>query len=515
MEKQYVSSKISEEQLVSLTEGNYMIFAGTGAGKTYFIKNTMKYFAIENNKRVLVLFPRDAIKEQTKKDLGQVGEIETYSDIAYKHYIQVMNYQSLMNRIKEDEDYLDKFDYIVCDEAHYFVNDSWNNKTQDELEAILNSKTTKIYMTATYKAFVKLFESRNIKYETLYKQYGIDFNLHSMSKNIRNIYTTTSRDRYLAFIQQRENKVLSIHSTIQSAYESTLILKDSAFICSESRKDYSKHIDKDTLEYLNKNKKFDKRILCATSVIESGVDIIDSQLDLIGLDGYFTEETILQGIGRKRFTTDEDVLDILILEPNRKSIGTRIGILEKNLEDVEKIRTKGFEAFLEGRKDKIEKANFIRIENDGRLTLDYTKIESMKSELQWLYNIYKSSITDYVRDVHGAVQSQVINLDKLDLELEIFEKFVGKKLFKKYDKDVETHIGEEEYGLQEQFKEALKNEFGLRANNGSKETSLGIKTINAFFEENNINYRVENFSKSTRINGKKKELTYWELIEIM
>lgn len=506
--KKYVSDVINEETLDNLNNNtHYLILAGTGCGKTYFVKNTIREFVLGNSKRLLVLTHRASLKNQTRADIND-------ADMVYGFYndddLQVINYQSLL---EQEDGFIDSFNYIVCDESHYFTNDSWNGRTKDEFELVKNSKAIKIYMTATYKTFVKLFDE-NDKVEMLYKQYGIDVNLSNMDKNIRTIYKTTDKDKYLAFIQQRENKTLSIYSSSQKAYEDSLKLKDSIFNCSKSNRDYSKYRDNEVMNHLEKNKKFENKVLCSTTPIEGGVDIIDTKLDLIGFSGYFLKDAVEQIAGRKRFIFEDDVLDFLVLEPSKGAKSKRISDILKDLSDISRAELDGFETILEERKNKTTIPRWARVEDNKELTIDYTKVEKMKDELEWLYQIKDDGISNHLAEIHGLLEYNIVDLDTEDLELDIFEKFVDKKMFKKYNEDVEKHIGEE-YVLQDEFKEFLKANYGLRAGDGGKSTSLGIKTINGFFEENNVPYKLENNSKSTRIGGKKNELTYWELVEII
>lgn len=504
----YVTDEINETMLEKLNNNtHYLILAGTGCGKTYFVKNTLRQFVLGDSKTMLVLTHRASLKKQTLADIDSAEMIYGFYD---DDDLQVMNYQFLLEKGGE---FLDKFDYIVCDEAHYFTNDSWNGKTKDEFELVKNSRAIKIYMTATYKTFIKLFEEED-KVEILYKQYGIDVNLSNMYKNIRTIYKTTSEDKYLAFIQQRDNKTLSIHSSSQKAFEAFLKLKESSFNCSKYNKDYSKHRDEDGMKFLEKNKKFKSKVLCSTTAIEGGVDIIDTELDLIGFSGYFMKDAVEQIAGRKRFNCKEDVLDFVVLEPLKNSKAKRISDILRDLEDIKRVEQEGFEVILEKRDNKTTIPKWARIENNKELTIDYTKVEKMKAELDWLNQIKETGISSHLAQIHGTLEYQVVDLDMRDLELDIFEKFLGKKMFKKHNKEIEEYIGEK-YALQSDFKDFLKISYGLRAGDGGKTTLLGLKTINGFFEENNVSYRLENNSKCIRINNIKKKLTYWELVEII
>lgn len=507
--KMYVSDVIDEKKIYDLNNNtHYLILAGTGTGKTYFVKDILRKFVLENSKRLLVLTNRASLKNQTKSDIKN-------AEMVYGFYndddLQVMNYQSIL---EQEDGFLDSFDYIVCDEAHYFVADSWTGRTQDEFEMVKNSKAIKVYMTATYKTFMKLFGESD-KVEKLYKQHGIDFNLSNMYKNIRTIYKTTDEDRYLAFIQHRKNKTLSIHSATQKAYEATLKLKDSAFTCSKSNKNYSPYRNNKVMDYLEENKRFENKVLCSTTSIEGGVDIIDTKLDLIAFSGYFNKDVVEQIAGRKRFTSDDDVLDFVIFEPSKGAKAIRISQIKKDLSDVARVEIYGFEAILKERKNKTTKPSWLRIEDNEELSIDYTKVEEMKTELEWLYEIKHSGISNYLSKIHGLLESKIEDLDVKELEINIFEKYLDKKMFKKYNEDVEEYIGKSEYMLQEDFKEFLKANYGLRASNGSKGKSIGIDTVNGFFKDNNIQYEIVSTIKECRINGRRKKLTYWELTEII
>lgn len=504
--KKHVSDVISEKTLENLNNNShYLILAGTGAGKTYFVKHSLREFVLSDSKRLILLTHRASLRNQTKADINNAEMVYGFYD---DDDLQVLNYQSLL---EQEDGFLDSFDYIVCDESHYFTNDSWNGRTQDEFELVKNSKAIKIYMTATYKTFMKLF-NENDKVKILYKQYGIDFNLSNMDKNIRTIYKTKDEDTYLAFIQQRKNKTLSIYSSAQKAYTATLKLKDSAFNCSKSNKDCSFYRNSNVMDYLEENKKFENKVLCSTTAIEGGVDIIDTKLDLIAFNGYFTKEAVEQIAGRKRFIHSDDVLDFVVLEPSKGAKAIRISKIENDLIDVGRAEIDGIEVILKERKNKSTIPNWLRVENNKELTIDYTKVEKMKNELEWLYEIKEDGISNYLSRIHGLLEYKIEDLDLKELEMDIFEKYLGKKMFKKYNEDVKEYIGESEYMIQDEFKEFLKANYGLRAGDGSKGKSIGIDTINGFFIDNNVSYKIVSDSNECKIRTKRKKLTWWEIV---
>ena len=139
----YVSQAIGDI-IQSWGVGRYVIDAGTGAGKTTAIMDLLKKnmtscprFNVENRKRILYLCNRKTLWEQIVQailadgverdfrdtDLVRLAMIECLSF----EFVEVQTYQKLQKDYQEDpEKTLEHikrcYTYIVCDEAHYFVN---------------------------------------------------------------------------------------------------------------------------------------------------------------------------------------------------------------------------------------------------------------------------------------------------------------------------------------------------------------------------------------------------------
>ena len=108
-------------------------------------------------------------------------------------------------------------------------------------------------------------------------------------------------------------------------------------------------------------------------------------------------------------------------------------------------------------------------------------------------------------------KSVITDLDMEQLENDLVSQFLSKKMFKKYNEEVENYIGEE-YSLQDDFKALLKNVYGLST---AGKSTIGLDTINGYFKDNNVSYEVVAEKQKVRINGKQKMLTYWVLVEII
>lgn len=81
------------------------------------------------------------------------------------------------------------------------------------------------------------------------------------------------------------------------------------------------------------------------------------------------------------------------------------------------------------------------------------------------------------------------------IKLDIIDNFIDKKIFKDRQKEL---IG------------VICNKYGLRAKNGS--IRVGLKTINSFFEENNIPLVIKSEREGSRQSENYKK-TYWILSE--
>src|SRR5699024_5040496 len=76
----------------------------------------------------------------------------------------------------------DIYDYIVCDEFHYFISDGlFNNTTDVSLDSILTQNKVKIFMSATSFSMENYFKTEKLIIPISYKiEHDFDF--------IKNIY---------------------------------------------------------------------------------------------------------------------------------------------------------------------------------------------------------------------------------------------------------------------------------------------------------------------------------------
>lgn len=477
----YLSDIITNSVIENLKiNKQYLIYGGTGIGKTYWIKNIFTPHCIKNNKKVLILSHRTPLKMQTVRDIeDKMGK---------EANIIITTYQNA--KIKEID--LSYFDYIVCDEAHYIVNDSWNDFTYSLKEDLLKSKSTVIYITATPEVLLDMCDD----VEVLFAQTDKDRSSYYKSKNIRRVMCSNNSKIVLSKTKENKNggKAMVVFNNKANAYNSSIILEESTFICSKYDKKYKNKNDVNELEFIEQNKKFNARILCTTKVIEAGVDIIDTEFNLIVLDGYFYKDDIEQIIGRKRFITDEDILDIIVRIPSKKSLLGKLRTINKHLDGMNIALNQSVEDYLSTRGNKhMYIPEWIGATHEGKLFVDETKVVKYRREKKWIEDILETSYESQLAKLIAIKDNEIIDLDKEELQLNLLERFVDKRLFKEE---------------QEHLKEILTIEYGLRAKDGGK-SKIGLKTINGFFEDNNITY----FVTSKRVKKDGKLFTCWELVK--
>ena len=140
-ERKYISEIISEDEIDTWDNGNVVIIsADTDSGKSHFIKHKLAGYAKKNGKKILMLCHRKLCADQFKYEVKNIGNDDV---------ISIMTYQKL--EFTRDTTILDKYDYIVCDEFHYFLDDSeFNMNTDISFNKILNqSNSIRIFMSAT------------------------------------------------------------------------------------------------------------------------------------------------------------------------------------------------------------------------------------------------------------------------------------------------------------------------------------------------------------------------------
>lgn len=476
---QRISDIIQAHNIEQWKQGNkILIRAGTGRGKTYFVKNILPQYADNNKNRILFLSNRKSLQEQTLSEIMQENNQEI---------IECMTYQKLEQDILNETVDLGRFKYIVCDEAHYFFMDStFNHMTNLSANYIKDCTDDKIVilMTATPRRLKSYF---NISDEQTYE-------IDAEYDYISNIYRYSKVDTIIKMLNTLPKGEKAIFFTsAEKAYEASLQIYDACFICSSSNW-RRKNMNKEELKNIQENSRFTSRVLCTTTVLDNGVNIIDSQVKHIVVD-MVDVNTVIQCIGRKRVQSSHDRITLYIANKGHSSIQTYYNKVCKNLEQAIYLRDYGEEAFRKKYRKKDYNKQLIDIDVDG------IKINEVAA---WKYSELKA---DYklMLEMQDGWLKMLLHEMKLEWRtVRVLEQTLDGITLKQY---LDGIVNEKIFAdAREHMKRSILEQMVGKIEKNQKK--LGIKSINAMLADLGIPYAFESHKETKE---ERRNQHYWIL----
>lgn len=292
--RKYLADEIGDEYKNWKNGNIVLINAPTGSGKTTFIIEKFLARELNQGRKILYLVNRKILKEQLQMEIEiKANKIliaanslqKTISDL-----IWISTYQEIEQWILRGEEYyLNQFDTVVYDEAHYFYADSnFNTHTQlsfDCLLAYFNLKL-QIFMSATIdnvQLFIKgredfdkdaskylLIKNRYYEYR-LSKDYSfVDWKFFNTQEEMKKIIFSndSKKQKWLIFVDSKEVGK-QLYKEFENGNNSV------AYIDAEYEKDEAGN---ECVQSIAKHKQFNENILIATAVMDNGISIIDEKL---------------------------------------------------------------------------------------------------------------------------------------------------------------------------------------------------------------------------------------------
>ncbi|MFF3025223.1 DEAD/DEAH box helicase family protein [Gottfriedia sp. NPDC057948] len=491
-ETTYVSDKITTDIVGQLNQGqNYLIGSEMNSGKNYWVRKVLLPYTLDNNKRTLFLSHRAQTMRQ------QENYLDEYKQECIRQFkggmFESKTYQAFQKMIERNDIMVNSFDYIVCDEAHYFVSDSsFNTKTELAFNFLnQNKKAIKIFMTATSEGLGYL--PWNNKLEVLNEA-------NYYNNNVKDMYRYEQNETVLAVIDkevEKGNKVLIFHNSIDSM---------SDFNLSNSKTLYSGNRE-NSLEFkqIAETQKFECTVLNTTKLMTEATEIKDDSVETIVINGISEIDTFVQSTARVR----NHKVNVFYKRISKKSIQTKLRYLDKQLDYYDKFTELGETEFVKEYGldiiNKSMKAFYLDTVVDPISHQNYTCLRVHQTGLAYLQ--YQFEVYEFMSQFgfESFFDKYFPNIQYIDLEqlkredyiqLDIIDNYIDKKIFKEQ---------------QQELVKVICNKYGLRAKNGSNKA--GMKTINSFFEENNIAYVIESKREESRQSENYKK-TYWLLIKV-
>ena len=326
MRKKRITDVIKKEDVKKWKQGNNVLLsAPMGTGKSYFCKNTLYELAKEVNGKILMLIHRVNCVEQFKYEIEADGKNDVIDIVTY----QSLEYSKLNNTNKIN---LSDYMYIVCDEFHYFFNDSsFNNKTAISFNMIMsNNSSVHLFMSATGEHMSR-YMKKYIKDNNLESaiEYEIPFDF-SFMKQLTFFHKDSTMEELLKDGIKKGGKGIFFIQSAEKAYKLySKFKKYSIFNCSANNTKYYEYVDKERIKNLLINQRFEEQFLITTSCFDAGINIIDTEVRDIVID-IVDIGSLIQCIGRKRIQNEDDKINVYIkIINNNKLAGLRRSMQKK------------------------------------------------------------------------------------------------------------------------------------------------------------------------------------------
>jgi hypothetical protein len=426
MEKTYVSEIITTDVVEELEQGkNYLIGSEMNSGKNYWMRNVLLPYALENNKRTLFLSHRIQTLNQ------QADYLEEYKQECERQFkggmFVLKSYQAFQKMLQRNDLMINSFDYIVCDEAQYFVSDSsFNTKTELAFDFLnQNDKAIKIFMTAT---------SEGLYYLPWKNELEVLKEANFYNNQVKDMYRYEQNGTVAAIVQnevEEGKKVLVFHNSIDTT--SDFNIGNSKVLYAGNREN--------SLEFkqISETRQFDCDVLNTTKLMTEATEIKDDLVESVIIHGISDIDTFVQATGRVR----NHQVNVYYKRISKKSIASKLRYLEKQLfyydeftklGEIEFIKEHGIDVI-----SKSMKAFYLTTVTDPESYQEYTRLKVHQTGLAYLE--YQAEIYEFM-SVYGFeafFDKYFPNIQYMDLEqlkredhiqLDIVSNYIDKKIFK-------------------------------------------------------------------------------------
>lgn len=496
-----------------------LLSAPMGSGKSYFIYNHL----VKNSfrKRILILSNRSKLRKQYDSKLEEhkqdVMINEIFGTPIYGAEVDIMTYQSLEGKLKKNEP-IDHYNYIICDEAHYFITDSWNESTDMSFKWVnTQHNSIVIYMSATGEEVFNLFDLANVNTKNYYIE--PDYSRFDM------YYYECDGVSMVEYLLAKEdidenNKIIYFANNKEKAVDLYDQYKHMASITvSESDKTI------ENTENAIENEKCNYTLTIATTCIDNGIDIFDETVKYIVCD-VFDQVQAIQCMGRKRFTdTEQGNVKVFMKNWYGKGLQGMINFAQRDVD------------LVNGHLDRIAEGKISRSSNLPRgLYFDFAEGKVKSNPLYYRYINQKldnvKKFQENVEIITDMCTTPICN--EYDGELVWSEEieYMDKGYCSTYIYFMQSRLQKSEYStidvktltLEENISNALSKMVGKQFIGKEGRTEIAqvvgvrdkqrhllttVKSMNIYLEENNISYMIAESRKT--IQGKKK--TIYEVVE--
>lgn len=297
-DKKYLSELIDNEKVIN-EEKNILIVSPTGSGKTHYIFEKL----VQNDKfeQCLYLCDTNYLKSSLELRDDVISNNKKTSNKDLK-LVEAMCYHSFGKNVRYNNDFLEQYDLIVCDEIHnlisYFKIDCNLNLSHAIKELFTKHDNTKIvYFTATPYYLVEIKEEvkKEFRVDIDRSILSFDFTNHSQIKQYLEVFKNYfSSSEYIPTIFKQNLKSIEynkIKTLIYTTYISSMLILEEELtniegikpICiwSMNNKEYPLNDEQlKVKDYLIRTGKLLEpyNVLIINRSMETGINIIDEDM---------------------------------------------------------------------------------------------------------------------------------------------------------------------------------------------------------------------------------------------
>lgn len=432
------------------------IHAGTGAGKSHWVKHSLYEKAKSEGKKILFLLHRLACIKQFQKEIDKDGK----SDV-----IKIKTYQGFDH--VADEYYtldIDYDGYIVSDECHYFISDAgFNDRTDKTMRRILdNRKATKIFMSATAN-WINCHLDK-LSYITLKYDFEPNFDF------ISNLFFFNQESSITDIVDSVEGKVLLFINKRAMELKLSQNYDDALFYCGKGN-DLYPFVDEVKIENIFETGRMPCNKLFTTSALDTGLNLIDENLNTIIISNITELAVIKQCIGRRRHGS----VNVYIHNPHPNTLYYRARENDKFGEQLRKLSKHGLSAYL---KEVAPAANYEAYE----IFQDLGYIEEYMRDINinriYRYEHLSNELSDYIeRDFTDVVS------EALDTDYSLYEEEAQLNTILSYLNKIKDKY------LMSDEKEALIQLLNVRGSNNAQRTTR--QPLNDWLNEKDIPFIID------------------------
>lgn len=308
----------------SWTAGLYLIDAPCGSGKSYFVFKTLYPFVHEAGKKMLVFSNRLALKAQ--QELQAAGfdiQFMTYQKLEFKVYLDGWAEQG---KISDSMQELEKFDYLVLDEAHYIFQDAtFNKNTETIIKMIERFRTSKvIIMLSSTAELLREYFNDVIELPPTQSDYSYikEVYFYNDRRTVNKIIDSISEDEKILMFGDKMERLEKLH----------LQYPDSVYLRSDNK-------DNVTFKQIEAEERFEQRILFSTKVLDNGINLKDKAIKHVIIEMSDVVDFI-QCLGRKRVQDEDDTIVLYFLN-NISSMAARYKTLKDDMSMLSDYNTMG------------------------------------------------------------------------------------------------------------------------------------------------------------------------------